>query len=222
METVIILVMILVSLAFMLKLTFMRPWQMVLESALVALSVVFSTDLAAMQSKSRIGEWLQTPEIMLDAAVFLTVDVALQTAFCISMAGDTGGPGGKILRNLLLFIPGILVLPVAFCLLVSLLFFFTGAGFYTVGCGLGVCLLILTPILSGGLKRLLPERAERLELIFLINCITGMLGIIAAVNGQTAAAGANEPDLPALLTDAGIVLTACTGGFLLYKRKLNE
>ncbi|MBD5358772.1 MAG: hypothetical protein HDR88_17590 [Bacteroides sp.] len=222
METVIILMMLLVSLSFMLKLTFMRPWQMVLEAALVALLIVFSIDIAVLQSKTQIEEWIQTPELMLNVAVIMTIDVALQIAFCISMVGNNIGLREKILRNILLFIPGLLIFPVAFYLLVSMIFFFTGTDFYTVGYGLGFCLLILLPIMSIGLKYLLPDRSSRLELIFYLNCIIGMLGIIATVNGQTATMGVNELNLPALLTIIGIILIGYIIGFIMYKRKINK
>ena len=81
METVIILIMFMVGLSFVLKLTFMRPWQMIAEVLILAIATVSTTDIAISQSKLQISEWLQTPDVMLDLAVLLTLDVALQIAF---------------------------------------------------------------------------------------------------------------------------------------------
>ena len=46
---------------------------------------------------------------------------------------------------------------------------------------------------------LLPEKSERLELIFYINRIIGLLGIIATANGRTATTGGNEINVNSLL-----------------------
>ena len=61
------------------------------------------------------------------------------------------------------------------------------------------------------LKRLLPEREIRLELLFLANALIALLGIIATVNGRTAVAGATAVDWPAL----GGVMSFVAAGLLL-------
>ena len=71
METVVILIMFMVSLSFVLKLTFMRPWQMLAEAIILAFATISTTDIAISQSKIQISEWLQTPDLMLDLAVIL-------------------------------------------------------------------------------------------------------------------------------------------------------
>ena len=103
-----------------------------------------------------------------------------------------------------------------------MIFSFTGTEFYTVGYGLGVGLMILLPLLSMMMKSLLPDRDSRLELIFYLNCIIGMLGIVATVNGRTATVGVNELNLPALLTIILIALLGSIAGYLLYKYKINK
>lgn len=88
METVVILIMFMVSLSFVLKLTFMRPWQMIAEAVILAFATISTTDIAISQSKIQISEWLQTPDLMLDLSVILTLDVALQIAFCLFMINN--------------------------------------------------------------------------------------------------------------------------------------
>ena len=103
METVVILIMFMVSLSFVLKLTFMRPWQMLAEAIILAFATISTTDIAISQSKIQISEWLQTPDLMLDLAVILTLDVALQIAFCLFMINNPIKVKDRIVKNLLLF-----------------------------------------------------------------------------------------------------------------------
>lgn len=222
METVIILMMLLVSLSFILKLTFMRPWQMILEAVVPASVVIFSIDIAVLQSKTQIEEWFQTPELMLDLAVILTIDVALQLAFCFFMVNNGVSLRERVVRNILLLIPGLLIFPTVFYLLVLMIFSFTGIDFNIIGYGFGIGLVIIVPLISMGMKLLLPERFSRLELIFYLNCIIGMLGVVATVNGRTATVGVNELNIPALLLIFGIGLIGYVIGFLLYKHKINK
>ena len=223
METVVILIMLLVGLSFLLKLTFMKPWQMAVEAALVAAAVIWSVDLAVDQSKTQIEGWLGSPELMLDLAVILTVDVALQISFCITAAAARSDRAAvRILRSVLLFLPGLLIFPVAFFLLVRIIFASTGVDFDSVGYMLAGALFVAVPLLSGGLRLLLPERELRLELIFFLNCLTGLLGVIATVNGRTAFTGVNELNLPALCAMLGLTLAGAAAGLILYRHKTNK
>ena len=222
METVILLIMLLVSVSFLLKLTFMRPLPVILEAALIALVAVGSTDEAAMQSKTQISAWLQTPDLMLDMAVLLTVDVAVQLAFCIAEVSGEAGLAGRILRRILLYLPGLLIFPVTFYILVQLIFAFTGTDFSTVGYAMGGLILVAVPLMAFGLKQMLPEGPVRLELIFDLSCIIALLGIIATVNGRTATVGVNEVNMPALGVMAALMVCGGAAGIILYKRKINK
>ena len=182
METVVILIMFMVGLSFVLKLTFMRPWQMIAEAVSLAFATISTTDIAISQSKIQISEWLQTPDLMLDLAVIPTLDVALQIAFCLFMISDPIKLKGRIVKNILLFFPGLLIFPVAFYLLVQIIFSNAGMDFNNLSYSLGVAITVLIPLLVYGARYLLPEDSERFEVIFYINCIIGLLGIIATVN----------------------------------------
>lgn len=222
METVIIFTTLLVILCFVLRLTFMRLLVMVAEVATVALVVIIPTDTAASMSKTQIDTWLRTPDLMMDMAVILTVDVGLQIAFCLWMTGDAAGRWALRLRRILLYIPGLLIFPVMFYTLVRLLFSLTGIDFDTAGFAMGVGMIVLFPLLSRGIKYLLPEYDIRLELIFYTTCIIALLGIVATVNGRTATIGVNEFNFPALLAISGLVMAGFVTGFLWYKHKLNK
>lgn len=222
METVVILIMFMVGLSFVLKLTFMRPWQMLAEVVILALATVSTTDIAISQSKIQISEWLQTPDLMLDLAVLLTLDVALQIAFCLCMISDPIKLKGRIVKNILLFIPGLLIFPVSFYLLVQIIFSNAGMDFNNLSYSLGVAITVLIPLLVYGARYLLPEDSERLEVIFYINCIIGLLGIIATVNGRTATTGVNEVNLNSLLAIIGIAVVGSIIGLLLFRKNQNK
>lgn len=48
------------------------------------------------------------------------------------------------------------------------------------------------------MKRLLPERGLRLELLYQMSWLTAVLGFVATINGQTTVAGVSEVDVKAL------------------------
>lgn len=222
METVIILIMFMVGLSFVLKLTFMSPWQMLAEVVVLALATVSTTGIATSQSKIQISEWLQTPDLMLDLAVLLTLDVALQIAFCLYMISDPIRLKGRIVKNILLFIPGLLIFPVSFYLLVQVIFSHAGMDFNNLSYTLGVAITVLIPLLVYGARYLLPEDSERLEVIFYINCIIGLLGIIATVNGRTATTGVNEVNINSLLAVIGIAAIGSMIGLVLFRKNQNK
>lgn len=222
METVIILIMFMVGLSFVLKLTFMRPWQMIAEVLILAIATVSTTDIAISQSKLQISEWLQTPDVMLDLAVLLTLDVALQIAFCLCMINNPVKLKDRVLKDLLLYIPGLLIFPVSFYLLVQIIFSNAGMDFNNLSYCLGVAITVLIPLLVYGARYLLPEDSERLELIFYINCIVGLLGIIATVNGRTATTGINEVNINSLLAIIGLAVIGSIFGLLLFRKNQNK
>lgn len=220
METVVILIMLLVGLSFLLKLTLMPVWLRFVECAILAIAAVLATDLAISQSKARIEEWLASPELMLDTAVLLTIDVAMQISFCIiSVAGPGRQLKERVLRALLLAVPGLMVFPVVFACLVELVFSFTGTDFYLMGYGFGAFLLLAVPLLGSGMRFLLPDSSQRLELIFYLNCIIGALGVVATVNGRTAATGVNELNLLSLATIVLLALAAAATGYFIFLKK---
>ena len=222
METVIILIMFMVGLSFVLKLTFMRPWQMLAEVVLLVLATISTTDIAITQSKIQISEWLQTPDLMLDLAVILTLDVALQIAFCLCMISNPIKLKSRIAKYILLFIPGLLIFPVSFYLLVQIIFSYVGMDFNNLSYCLGVAISVLIPLLVYGTRYLFPENSERLELIFYINCIIALLGIIATVNGRTATTGVNEVNINSLLAIIGIATIGSILVLLLFRKNQNK
>lgn len=223
METVVKLAMVLVSLSFVLKLTGYKLRQLLLMALLCALFVGFSWQFAAEQSKTAIASWLSDRELMQDIAVLMTLDVALQMAYCL-MAVNLMNSGPLKRRTVLVYkllrlFPGIMVFLVLFSLLVSCVFAFPGVSFALISWSMAAAVLVLLPLAVLGVRKLLPEKEIRLELLFLSNALTAALGVIATVNGTTASESVDSVDYPATAAVIGIVLLGAALGFLLYRIK---
>ena len=189
METIVVVLMILVCFNFMMKQTFRKRGSVAAIAVVAALFVGLMCPYAIQQSKTQIADWLADAQLMLDTSVVLTVEVALQMAFCmLAVHVLTTGPVKK--RTLwayraLRWFPGILIFPVLFSGLVYLIFSFPGVSFSLVAWSMAVGVLILISVGTLFLRYLLPEKELRLELLFLTNALTAILGIIATVNGRT-------------------------------------
>ena len=86
METVVLVMMILVCFNYMLKQTYRKIYSVLLSAAVCALFVGLMWPYAIEQSKSQISDWLADSSLMLDIAVILTLEVAIQMSFCILSA----------------------------------------------------------------------------------------------------------------------------------------
>lgn len=206
MEIAVILILFLVTFCFVLKLSFHNWWGRLGLSALAALFLWFSHSHAIDQSKTQIADWLSQPQLMLDSSVFLTVDIALQIGFCILMAISLSGHTTRsvaIWTKILLWLPGIVIFPTLFSLLVEIIFSLPGYDFSLIAASVAASVFIIFPLLAAALKYLLPETNLRLELMFIVNLLVAALGIVATVNGRTAAVGRDSSDP---LTLGGVAL----------------
>ena len=215
METVVLVMMIVVCFNYLLKQTWRKPFFVALSAVVCALLVGLAWPWAIEQSKNRIAGWLADSALMLDLAVLLTLEVALQMTFCIVAAHiHTAGrvkPSVVWIYRLLRWFPGLLVFPVLFSLLVAAIFALPGISFPLTAWSLAATVAVAIPLGRWALKHLLPEKEIRLELLFLANALIAILGIIATVNGRTAVAGITSVDWPSL----GGVMAFVAAGLLL-------
>lgn len=226
METVVLVMMILVCFNYVLKQTYRKIYSVVFSAAVCALFVGLMWPYAIEQSKSQISDWLADSTLMLDIAVILTLEVAIQMAFCILSAHiQTSGKVKPITiwaYRILRWFPGVLVFPVLFSLLVSAIFAFPGISFSLVAWVLAAIVFVVIPLGCWGIKWLLPEKEIRLELLFLANALIAILGVIATVNGQTAVAGISEVDWSALGGIVVLLIIGLMGGVIAYRIKLKR
>jgi hypothetical protein len=212
----------LVCFNFVLKQTYRKAWMVGTVSVVCALFIASTWPWAIEQSKSQLQDWLNSPTLMLDTAVVLSVEVIIQMAYCIMAAHlmNTGVVRRRTLwmYKLLRWFPGLLIFPVLFHLETMCMFWLTGVEFTTIAYGLAVVVAIAIPALTWGIRWLIPEEELRLEMFFLGNAFIAILGIIATVNGRTAVAGFSEVNWMALLGIVGLMLLGGVIGFLRFAK----
>jgi len=225
MEAVIVVILALGVLSTSLKLGFHRPRWWWVWGAVVAVGTGLAWPLAATQSKTQLADFLQNPAMMGDAAVLLTLEVALMLAWCIA---DRQAEDGRwrwlrrAARGMLAVFPGVVSLLALFSLLTHLTFSLTGTSFTLISWSLAAAVLVAMPALTWLLRWLLPERELRLELLFMLNLGIGALGIVATVNGRTAVEGSASVDWLQLASVAALCLLGLVAGLLLRKRKTHK
>lgn len=220
METLIIIMMLLVCFSFVLKQTFHGVVELVVVAAVVLLFTGLMWSVAIEQSRTQITAWIEDSALMLDMAVLMSIDVALTMGFCVmSVDMETSeyvSRRRRVTFLILKYFPGLLIFPVIFSTLVMLIFMLPGVSFQTVAWGLGAALCILLPVLTLAMRWLLPEAPIRLEILFLVNVLLGLMGIIGTVNGGTAVAGISSFDPWALLAVVGVVVAGLVFGLGYY------
>ena len=226
METVVFVLMILVCFSFMLKQTYRKNRSVAVIAVVCALFTGLMWPYAIEQSKTQIADWLADTALMLDTAVLLTLEVILQMTFCMLAAHvQTSGPLRKRtlwMYRALRWFPGILIFPVLFSALVALIFAFPGVSFSLLSWSMAAGILILIPAGTWLLRRVMPEKDVRLELLFLVNALIAVLGVVATVNGRTAVAGISGADWSALAALIVIVVLGALAGFVAYHIKLKK
>ncbi|MCR4663907.1 MAG: hypothetical protein K5660_00900 [Paludibacteraceae bacterium] len=226
MEIIVLVIIILVCFNFILKQTYYKKYSVVFSAAACALFVGLTWPYAILQSKSQISDWLADSELMLDIAVILTLEVAIQMAFCLLsvhiQSTDKLKPVTLWIYRILRWFPGLLIFPVLFSLLVTTIFALPGVSFSLVAWVLAAIIFVAIPLGRWFVLRLLPENEIRLELLFLSNALIAILGIIATVNGQTAVEGINEVDWSALAGIFTLLIFGLVAGIITYKLKIKR
>lgn len=226
MDTVILILILLTGFNFLLKQTFWSFWAMAVAAIVAAMFVWLVWPYAIEQSKTQIADFLTNQSLMLDTAVVLTIEVALQMTFCLlSVHVVNVDPVKKRMRlayRLLYWFPGILIFPVLFFTLTQLIFALPGYSFQQVAIGFALAVLVLIPLGYWMIRYLLPESELRLELFFMTNALVAVLGIVATVNGQTAVEGIATVDWMALSGCLGLVVLGGGMGLLVRYLKMKK
>lgn len=220
MELVVIIILLLVGFNFILKLSYHKTFGRIALCIIPAIFVILTYEYAISQSKTQIADWLMQPELMLDTAVFLTIDVAFQICFCLLMASKLSGHISKwanIWLNICLWFPGLLIFPTLFTLLVEIIFSMPGVDFGIIAWSTACGLLCLLPIIIIAAKLAVPEDDIRLELMFIVNLLTAALGVIATVNGRTAAVGVDSVNYSSLASIIILFVIMAIAGYQLNK-----
>lgn len=203
MQTLILTLICLIIINFMLKETFRTLRSVILFSAVCAVFILFAWHSAIEQTTSQVAAWLANPALMLDTSVILSIEIALQMAFCfltITINSSKKESNKTIWTyKALRWFPGILIFTVLYATLVALIFSFPGVDFTTISYSFSFAILVGIPLGSYALRQLLPEKEIRLEIFFYSNLFIFLLGVVATVNGTVTAANTQQVDWKATL-----------------------
>ncbi len=220
MELVIQILMLFIVVNCMFKISFWKWWQAVLFSLVCALFVVWVYPYAIQQSKTQIADYLQDINAMQNAAVLVTIESAVCFGFCFAALRNMFGKTVKRWLKPFYWYPGLLIFPVLFYVLTQSIFSLPGTGFSMIAYSLAGIVLITLPLLSYGIKLLIPENELRLEIHFLVSLFVCILGLITTVNGNVTYAVVKEPvNLKAILLSLGLFLTMFFIGLFWNKLK---
>lgn len=218
MEIIVSCLMLVVGLSFVFKLTLARPLVAVVTVVAAMLFTGLAWTWAAEQSKTQISAWLSDSALMLDLSVVLSFDVAAMLLYCrLSVVASARSLRARRLTRVLEAYPGLLVFPVLFSLLVTLIFSLPGVDFALTAWVLAAVLGVGIPALIWLFSWLLPERELRLEVLFILNVMIALLGIVATVNGRTAVEAESSVNRSALAAVVVLTLVFALAGYVRWR-----
>ena len=207
MEYILLILIIFIFINTILKLTYWKWWQSVIFGFICGAFVLLTYPYAISQSKTELAGYLNNPKIMQDMAVLVTIESIIYIGFCFLAMQQMYGRRIKRWVKPLYWYPGILVLPALFYILTNTIFSFPGTSFTTITYTLAALVAVLFPLLSIGMRWLLPEKELRLEVQFLISLFVTIIGLMSTENGNTVYSAISEPlDIKALLIALGAFL----------------
>lgn len=223
MVTLVVVMMIMVCFSFVLKQTFHGVKEILTVSLLLTFFLGLSWPIAIEQSKTQIAAWIADQSLMLDMAVLLSIDVALTLMFCIydvdSRTSEHIGRKKLITYIVLKFFPGLLIIPVLFSCLVTVIFMLPGVSFQIVAWTLAGLVLVAIPAMTYGLLWLLPERSIRQEMLFIVEIALGLMGIVGTVNGSTTETATSNINVESLMLVIALVGIGMAAGCAIYHKK---
>lgn len=203
-----------------LKLSFWKPWQVAIFGVVCAVFIIGTYQYAIEQSKTQINDYLQNTKALQDAAVLVTIESALCFTFCFAALREIFGKTAKRWMRSLYWYPSLLIFPVLFYLLTQTIFGMTGTDFSIIAYVMAAIVVIAFPLLSYGIRYIIPEKELRLEVHFLVSLFVCILGLLTTVNGNVTYAAAEEPiNFKALFLSIGLFIIAFILGFFWNKVK---
>lgn len=225
METIIYLIFLLAFIGACIKLSFCNTKESLVLAACITIGSTLSWQWAVEQSERAIAQWLGNTELMRSLAILLSIEVAMQIWLALLLLHNRIGKlekRNRLWMHILRLFPGLLLPVACFATVVQAIFAFPGTSFIGISATVGVMAAIC--LLSGRWVgvRVIPEIELRIELLFLINAVIALLGIVATVNGQTTVVGTTPVDLIAMMGVFGCLLIGMVAGWCWHKFQSNK
>lgn len=218
MDIIITILILFILINTLLKLSFWKFRQVLIVSGLAGIFLYLVYPFAILQSQTEVKGFLQNSEILGNIAVLVTVESAVCICFCFTaLLKYIKGKESKW-TSVLKWYPGLLIFPVLFYLLTQSFFVFTGVDFQFIAVVFSVVAVVLIPVLSYGIRFLIPEMDLRLEIHFLMSLFVAVLGLIATTNGKIVYVAESEGiDFQKLIFTFVLFAVLFVGGFLLKR-----
>jgi len=213
MEIEITMLMLFVVLNCSTKISLWGWWQRFAFSAILAAVVWWSGRYAMLQSKTQMAELLRNVQILQNMAAVVTVESAVNFAFCMYRFGDASGKP-KWWQRVLEWYPSLLVFPVMFYVLTQVMFMAIGVDFGITTVAVAAASFVLLPLVAEGMKRLVPDTDGRIETHLLLSCLVCVLGLISTVSNKMVYSAAENPvDWPMVGLAAAVFAALFAAGF---------
>lgn len=220
MESVVYILMLFIAINTLLKLSYLKWWQVMAFSLVCCVFIVVSCRYAVMQSKTELADYLLDGTIIQNAAVMISLESVVCILFCFTTLGSTQRKRGRLWLRILNYYPGLLIFPVLFYLLTQLIYAMPGTGFAVISYVSAAGVLVAIPVLTAAIRRLCAEKELRLEVHFLVSLFVCIIGLIATVNGNMTYMPAREPlNVRAIILSAGLFAVTFLSGIILHKLK---
>jgi hypothetical protein len=140
--------------------------------------------LATEQSQVTIQQAIESPEILSNITVLVTIESAICLIFSIIYLKNIFNKEHKFWDKVLHFFPSLLVFPVIFYLLTQTIFYFSGVDFSIITIFFSILSAITIVVFPTLLQSFLPEKDLRLEIHLISSLIITILGLISTNNGK--------------------------------------
>ena len=132
MQLVLNILLVFILINAVLKFSFWKLWQVAVAAVLSVVFLFWAYPYAMEQSQVTIQNALETPSILSNIAVLVTIEVALCLAFCFSELKGLFFAEKNRWNTFLKACPALLMFPVLFYLLTQSFFYFSGMDFFTI------------------------------------------------------------------------------------------
>lgn len=219
MELLVQILMLFVVLATALRLSFSSRGYALVYALLLGGFVYLSSPYAIEQTKTGLAAYIADRSLREYAAIFISLEVALFVGYSFSRLERPSSRRGQLLALALAAYPGLLLFPVLFYLQSTLLFALPGVSFSLLAFLLAVTSALAVYGLGRALRWLVPEEELRLEVFFLVQLFTFILGIIASVDETVRTAPSSPIAWRGLALSAGIAVLCFGLGYLIPRIK---